>query len=185
MEITKKHEYGHEIYNSRYKYGYDWMVYQPLARKVLEIMIISGCKDKKIIDIGCGIGWFTDMMFFNISKKIKGIDFSNIAINFHMKKQYPAIDCEVADAYTYNYSGYEVAVLMETLEHMEQDVFLFKKFDQNCRVFATVPYKDLRRDITHVREYDDKMIRERYGKVLDINVVTRLNDFYIIYGMRK
>ena len=178
-------EFNYEIYNDRYKYGYNWQIYLNLAKKLIEIMQFSDTRRKKLIDVGCGMGWFSDILYFNISKDIKAIDFSNIAVNFHAKRLYPQVDFEVANIYEYDYKGYEIAILMEVLEHLEKDIELLSKFDTGTQIFFTVPFENTRQDCTHVREYTHKMIDERFKDILDIKCNVRYENFIIVRGIKK
>jgi 2-polyprenyl-3-methyl-5-hydroxy-6-metoxy-1,4-benzoquinol methylase len=178
-------EYNNTIYDIRYKYGYNWACYQNLAVHMIDMMEKNNEYGKKTIDIGCGVGWFTDMMYFNVSRNIKGIDFSELAIKFHAIRSYPSIDFETANIYDYNYEGYEMAVLMEVLEHVDNDIGLISSLPQGCVLYATVPFEDKRRDMTHVREYSINSVMERYGELLELKTCEKFEDFIIIRGIRK
>ena len=182
---TEIKEYGKDIYSIRYKYGYNWSCYQNLAVKLIQDMIKNKENDKKIIDIGCGIGWYTDMLYFNISRDIKGVDFSDIAILFHARRMYPAIDFDIADIYDYNYDGTEVAVLTEVLEHVEKDIELLSKLPKGCKVYATVPFEKERQDITHVREYSIDSTMKRYGDIMEFKTCEKFEQYIIICGVIK
>jgi 2-polyprenyl-3-methyl-5-hydroxy-6-metoxy-1,4-benzoquinol methylase len=184
MEPPRK-EFGSQIYNVRYKYGYNWGCYQKLALHLIQMMEKNVEKDKKVIDIGCGVGWFTDMCYFNISRDIKGIDFSKLAILFHANRMYPAIDFEIADIYEYDYTGCEVAILMEVLEHIDKDIELISRLPSGCIVYATVPFEKERMDMTHVREYSINSTMERYGELLDFKTCEKFEQYIVIRGIRK
>lgn len=181
----EKKEYDSTIYNLRYKYGYNWGCYQNLSAKLIQIMTENKENGKKFIDIGCGVGWFTDMLYFNVSRDIKGIDFSKLAILFHARRLYPSVGFEIADIYEYDYTGYEVAVLTEVLEHIDKDIDLLKKLPQGCIVYATVPFEAERRDITHVREYSIDSIMKRYGDIMEFKLCEKFEQYIIIRGIIK
>ena len=164
-DSIEKQAFNQDIYNIRYKYGYNWSCYSELANHIIRVMSENKEHGKKTIDVGCGIGWFTDMYYFNISRDVKGIDFSTLAILFHARRMYPAIEFEIADIFKYDYTGYELAILMEVLEHIDDDVGLIEKLPKGCTVYATVPFEKERMDITHVREYSINSVTERYGKI--------------------
>ena len=178
-------EFNQDIYSIRYKYGYNWSCYHNLSKHILKMMVDNKENGKKIIDIGCGIGWFTDMTYFNISRDIKGIDFSNLAILFHARRMYPAIEFEIADIYKYDYTGNQVAVLMEVLEHIDNDVELISNIPVGCAVYATVPFEKERQDVTHVREFSIKGTMERYKDILDITTCEKFEQYIVIRGIRK
>ena len=178
-------EAGKGVYNSRYKYGYKWDVYAPLGNRVMEVMKMVGCDGKKIIDIGCGVGWFTNDIYYNVSRDVKGIDFAEKAIDHYARLAYPSIEFEVADVYKYDYTGFEVAVVTEVLEHLQGDLDLLKRLPKGCKVFATVPNDHEREDFTHVRYYTEDSIRERYGDILDLKLVSIQGQSILFWGEIK
>jgi len=177
-------EKGYEFYNGRYKYGYEWSAYIKLGEEIIQYMKILGLENSKILDVGCGVGWFTNYIYFNISKNVKGIDFSNKAIWFHAKRLYPSIDFKVADLYKYKYEGNEVYLMMEVMEHID-DIKLLKMLPKDSKIFITVPYKKERMDISHLREYDEINTKERYKNLLDIKANLRIGQFLFIWGIKK
>lgn len=184
METATK-EFDCNIYDIRYKYGYNWGCYRNLAVHMIKRMEENKEHGKKIIDIGCGVGWFTDMMYFNISRDIRGVDFSDLGIKFHARRMYPAIQFDIENIYTYDYDGYQMAVFMEVLEHVDNDVELIDKLPTGCVVYATVPFEKDRQDMTHVREYSINSTLERYKDVLEFSICEKFEQFIIIRGVRK
>lgn len=182
---TAIQEFNSTIYNIRYKYGYNWACYQNLAFHLIKLMSENNEHNKNTIDVGCGVGWFTDMVYFNISRKIKGVDFSKLGIQFHAKRMYPAIDFDIANIYDYDYSGYDMAIMMEVLEHIEKDKELIAKLPQGCVLYATVPFEKDRQDMTHVREYSINSIMERYGDLLEVTTCEKFEQYIVIRGVRK
>jgi len=183
-EIPINTEKGFGFYNDRYKFGYEWSAYAKLAEEMISYMQVLGLKNQKILDIGCGVGWFTDYLFFNISKNIKGIDFSDKAIGFHAKRLYPSIKFEVADLYTYDYIGYDIFVAMEVMEHID-DLRLVKLLPKGTKIFFTVPYKKERMDIAHLREYSHDSIKERFKKHIDLKCNIQIGQFILCWGVIK
>ena len=74
------------------------------------------------------------MVYFNVSRNISGVDFSDLAIDFHAKRMYPSIEFVKGDIYEYDYTGCEVAILTEVLEHVEKDIELLKRIPVGCAV---------------------------------------------------
>lgn len=171
-------------YNDAYKYQYDWRCYINLADNITKQMKLTGAQNKKIIDIGCGVGWFTDHLYFNVSRDITGIDFSEKGL-LHAKREFPCINFILANVYEFDYSGYEVALIMETLEHLENDKKVIEKLDKGCQVYASVPYLKERDCEAHVRIFDEKVIAERYGEYLDLKSIVQIESFIAFYGVRK
>lgn len=182
---TTKKEFGPDIYDMRYKYGYNWGCYITLGSNLITMAIEKGYKDKKTIDIGCGVGWFTDMYYMNVSRDIKGIDFSGKALDFHAKRMFPCIEFSEINIYNFDYTGYEVAIFMEVLEHIAEDKSLFSKLQKGCAVFCTVPFEKERQDITHVREYTISDVYKRYEDLLDIRECKKVDQYILFYGVKK
>lgn len=178
-------EFNADIYGLRYKYGYNWGCYQNLAIHLIKMMVENKENDKKIIDIGCGVGWFTDMTYFNVSRNISGVDFSKIAIWFHARRLYPAIKFHIANIYDHDYTGCEVAILTEVLEHVDKDLDLLEKLPKGCTVYATIPFEKERQDITHVREYSIDSVTKRYGRVLEFKTVEKFEQYIVVCGVKK
>lgn len=57
---------------------------------------ISKGKFKNVLDVGCGLGRFTYLIYKNINCKVTGIDISQTAI-LQARKSYPDIDFKVFD----------------------------------------------------------------------------------------
>jgi 2-polyprenyl-3-methyl-5-hydroxy-6-metoxy-1,4-benzoquinol methylase len=182
-EIQRK-ELPAGYYDDAYKFSYDWQQYIKLADKMVEQMKLTGAKDKKIIDVGSGVGWFTDHLYFNVSRETSGIDFSEVAI-MHAKRMYPCCKFICGSVYDYDYSGCEVAVIMETLEHLEKDIELIEKLPQGCKIYASVPYELQRDCAAHVRIFNEEIVRERYSKAIDIISIAQVDQFLLFYGVRK
>ena len=117
-------------------------------------------------------------------RNIKGIDFSEKGL-MHAKRQFPCIEFIQANVYEFDYGEYEVAIIMETLEHLEKDDELIKMLPKGCQVFASVPYQDLRDCAVHVRLFDEEVIKERYGEYLELKSIVQVDQFLMIYGVRK
>ncbi len=183
--ITEKKEAGQEVYSARYKYGYNWSEYQNLSKHLMQKMADNKEMNKKIIDIGCGIGWYTDILYFNISRDITGIDFSKLAILFHARRMYPSVEFIIGDIYTHDYTGYQVAVLTEVLEHINNDLALLDRLPKGCRIYATVPFEKERYDPTHVREYSISSTMERYRDVMEIQACEKFEQYIYIIGTIK
>lgn len=178
-------EFGADIYSLRYKYGYNWGCYQNLAIHLIKMMVENKEMNKKFIDIGCGVGWFSDMLYFNVSRDIKGIDFSKLAILFHARRLYPAIEFEIVDIYDYDYAGCEVAIITEVLEHIDGDIELLDKLPKGCTVYATVPFEKERQDVTHVREYSIDSVTKKYGRLMKFKTVEKFEQYIVICGVIK
>lgn len=185
ITIELPQEKGAEHYDDRYKYGYDWGCYFGIAKKITEYMLISGAKNKKIIDIGCGVGWFADLIYFNVTPYVRGIDFSYKAVVWHGAHLFPQVHLEVGNIYEHDYKGYWGAVLMEVLEHLEKDVELIEKLPIGCRIYGSVPYDRERMDEGHLRLYLPGGLEHRYGHLMEIRLEQRMGQWIIFEAVRR
>lgn len=183
-EIPINLEKGFNFYNDRYKYGYEWSAYAKLSQEIINYMKVLGLENDRILDVGCGVGWFTDYLFFNISKNTKGFDFSDKAIQFHAKRLFPAVEFQVADLYKYDYSNFDAFVMMEVMEHID-DIKLLKLLPKGGKIFLTVPFEKQRKDISHLREYSHRSIKERYKNYIDMKCNIKIGQFIFIWGIKK
>ena len=79
----------------------------------------------KILEIGCGTGWFTA----ELSKlgEVTGIDLSETAIEL-AKSRYPHLDFRAVNLYDYPFPNefYDVVVAIEVLPHVEEQIGFVK-----------------------------------------------------------
>lgn len=105
-------------------------------------------KAPRILDIGCGTGQFAHYLRDRGYRTYQGVDFSPVAITC-ARKCVPA-DFALGDIReTKHYAGtYDVAVALEVLEHLDDDLAIFRKVRPGTRFFYSVPPYD---GLGHVR----------------------------------
>lgn len=125
--------------------------------------------ERKIIEIGCGSGQLSNMLFDNGLCDYKGIDFSSTAIALakdrnpkyaHLFSVENAFDTDL-------FSGaYTTVVILEVLEHIEDDLNLLKRIKESAQVIFSIPNFDSR---AHVRWFEnEEKIIQRYSEIVDI-----------------
>jgi len=141
--------------------------YFPIWQKVIQILD----KDSVIADFGCGVGQFAQLAISSGINYAYGVDFSEKAIE--MAKERNKLDCfylaNLYDESCYSIKYYNTAILLEVLEHVEQDLKILSYLPSGIRAIFSVPNFD---DPAHLRTYNHATIKERYEGILDISEIT-------------
>ena len=161
--------------------------YQKSWRKVLSLI----AEDETIADFGCGPGQFAQMAIAAKKRYVCGIDFSSEAIAWARSKNPNHSHCfyvgDLRDASVYP-MVYDVAVCLETLEHIEDDLFVLSNFREGCRVVISVPSFALS---VHVRHFKTAVeVFDRYRGLLNIHEVypvhiTPYRTLWIVDGVKR
>jgi 2-polyprenyl-3-methyl-5-hydroxy-6-metoxy-1,4-benzoquinol methylase len=152
-------------------------VYYPLWYEILER---CKCIDNIcILDIGCGPGQVAQMFLESGIKKYYGFDFSEVAVSMACERikdlvEQPEKHIFVANALDntiYDEIHYNTVLILEVLEHIQEDQSVLKKIKGGTRVFISVPNYD---SPLHLRKFEDEMkIKERYCKIIDFHRIDR------------
>lgn len=114
-----------------------------------------------VVDVGCGIGWGSSILS-RFAENVTGIDICDESIRF-CREMHDALSClqfHTRDARTLLPREYGVAVAVELLEHVEDDVGLVKTLIEcSPEVWITTPVRPTERTEPpdngyHVREYN-------------------------------
>lgn len=176
---------GHkQIY---FKSAEDIESYYPTWKYAYEYIIKNNIKN--VVDIGCGPGHFATL--FNEEDGIKyiGIDFSHIAISQAMGKvKNKNINFLCEDLRGLELINSNFYTCFEVLEHIEGDVDVIKNIGVGKSLLFSVPNYDSTSHVRFFRNY--KLIEERYGNLLEINLVHEIETpyegkIYLCYGKRK
>jgi len=151
-------------YDKIYSANYDSTRYSKIYEKVGKWI-----GDKKVLDIACGLGELSRYV-----KNYKGFDFSETAIKIADNE-----NVWVGSAYdANNYDGdYDTYVMLEVLEHLDdikvlQNIHPHPLIRNGKEVIFSVPSFE---DPSHIRVFTEKIMRERYGGIIDIDTVIRFN----------
>lgn len=119
-------------YDKKYYADVDWSK----PKQILKCLK-DNCKDKTVLDIGCGLGLFGEEIQ-EYSKSYLGIDASKHAIDMCRKKHINSIRCSITDIGSYET---DVVVCIEILEHLTDNEIkeMFKKIKFK-KIIMTVPY---------------------------------------------
>jgi 2-polyprenyl-3-methyl-5-hydroxy-6-metoxy-1,4-benzoquinol methylase len=126
--------------------------------------------DVSIIDLGCGTGRFAKLLQLNGYSRYLGIDFSTRRIE-EARSYVPSFRFAVANVFSPSLRAlcldYDVFILLEVLEHLEDDRALIRSIPAGRLVILSVPNYD---SAGHVRRFEShEQVRERYDDLLDFS----------------
>lgn len=153
--------------------------------------ILEDLGGPRILDVGCGVGQFAELLFDSGFERYTGLDFSAEAVRLaRQRNPRHAAAFHQADAYTSPLleGEYEAAVLFEFLEHVSGDTLVLGRLRPATVVVLSVPNFLTR---GHVRRFADPAeIHGRYGDLLDF-VETRTISYrsgqqiFVSHGVRR
>jgi len=131
-------------------------------------LLPSLSKYNKIIELGCGIGYFALLV-----KKYKyiGIDFSVEVIKkaryINQTKVFIVENLLSKTLYKELYTNDCIYVCLEVLEHIDNDIDVIKSIPSGSPIIISVPNRDYD---SHVRYYkNQRVIIERYQEFIDFH----------------
>lgn len=156
--------------------------YYLMWQRIVEL-IPSG---SPVLDLGCGVGHLASMIQKAGKKYLMGVDFSEVAIKMALKrnKKLMFLNRNILDDAIYGLP-YEVIVMCETLEHINDDLKIFEMIPPDKFVIFSVPNFD---SIGHVRYFNDvSIVLDRYRKYLrniqiDVFELNGNNRIFLIAG---
>ncbi|GAA0733502.1 class I SAM-dependent methyltransferase [Clostridium oceanicum] len=156
--------------NKSYHKHYSKSQYIEIWNKALEL--IKGIKNCSILDVGCGPGQFANLLFDNNINNYMGLDFSTVAIdlakkiNPRYKEKFLCDDIYTSNVYK---KGYNVIIMLEVLEHLQEDMKVLKNIEKESNVIFSVPNFICK---GHVRCFKNKFeIVNRYKDIIDIKQI--------------
>jgi SAM-dependent methyltransferase len=164
--------------------------YYPTWLLIIDRLRRYGCR--KILDVGCGPGQFSELVADSNFESYTGLDFSTVAIEMAQKRT-PQLTFKVADVArpeTYRNLDFNAIVCMEVLEHIEDDLGVLSCFPAGTRCLITVPNFPWQ---SHVRHFEsEESVSRRYEKFFEDLCVTRIKgmrneseQFYLLDGVRN
>jgi len=134
--------------------------------------------EETVCDIGCGPGQFMELMLDHNVKTYTGIDISPVAIGKACSLLSKRTDAYKASLVCTNIlNGFlmpdaDKYVLVEILEHLNQDKALLAKIPKGKEVILSVPSY---LGGSHVRKFDNvDQVRERYGAIVEPDEITEI-----------
>lgn len=143
-------EFPSEVYDSGYREGgaanayhvhYTKSIYYPSWKRALSYFYLLDRKTE-ILEIGCGVGHFANMLFDAGFSRYTGLDFSAEAIK--LAKETNAAFSEqfvVGDAFQTPLldGAYDIVIMFEILEHLNEDLKLVSRIQRGRKALLSVP----------------------------------------------
>lgn len=125
----------------------------------------------KIVDVACGTGRFAKLLLARGQRNYLGFDFSAKRIE-EARRYVPELRFEVADAFGAQARGWvqgaDVVVMLEVLEHLEDDLELVAAVTPGTTTVLSVPTYD---SAAHVRSFSSaEAAVNRYEGLLRFNI---------------
>lgn len=170
-----KQEAKEDYYNRMYKEGgwqgnylkhYTHSPYFETWKRVLAL--IGDLSNKKILDIGCGVGQFASFLKDNGLRNYCGIDFSREAISQAKQKELEGFIFKQENIFCSSIfeEKFDCVVILEVLEHLNEDLHLLSLLKPKTRVILSVPNYD---SASHVRFFENlDLVIERYKDLIQI-----------------
>jgi 2-polyprenyl-3-methyl-5-hydroxy-6-metoxy-1,4-benzoquinol methylase len=123
-----------------------------------------------IADVGCGTGRLARLLYERGERDYLGIDFSSARIE-EARRYAPGMRFDVGDVHDPAVRAWIGAfarfAILETLEHIEDDLGLLEAIPPGSLVVFSVPNYD---SAAHVRWFDSpRAVGDRYGGLIDVD----------------
>ena len=189
LEVTR--EYYDEIYVASEKYtsGYQDSIYLPVWEKVQEVIRANNLS--AVVDIGCGPGQFAEYLLQSLpGVAYTGHDYSRTAIS-NARQRCPRASFVESDVLAEDapfQAEADVFVMLEVLEHIEQDLTILEKVPAGQWLILSVPNFD---SFGHIRFFKDEAeVLDRYGPYVDEPLVQTVDlggrsRIFLVSGVRS
>jgi 2-polyprenyl-3-methyl-5-hydroxy-6-metoxy-1,4-benzoquinol methylase len=119
--------------------------------------------------MGCGMGYFVRLAKAHGYRIVRAVDFSSVAVNHareicsNMKDIFRVGD--LRSKRVLGYKNYDVAVLFEVLEHVEEDLAIIENIRVGKRLIFSVPNYGYRSHVRYFEKLED--VLNRYSKLIN------------------
>ena len=145
--------------------------------------MLSEIKNPQILDLGCGSGQFAHMLWDSGYLCYSGVDFSKEALGIAQGLSPQVFEWADIREYQPNWDNFNVVVILEVLEHLNEDRELIVKIPAGKHIIFSVPSFD---DEAHVRTFRNKpQVHERYDDLIDISEIVPYMHWMICKGVRR
>ncbi len=123
-----------------------------------------------VVDVGCGTGRLARLLYERGERDYLGIDFSAARIK-EARSYAPQLRFEVGDVndetVRRRFHDFGRFAILETLEHIEDDLGVIEAIPSRALVVFSVPTYD---SAAHVRHFDSPTsVAQRYGELLELD----------------
>ena len=147
-----------------------------VARYNIVLKLIGDCKEKRLLDIGCGDGALTYLLSRN-GGFVVGVDISDEALEFAKEKTNETKNIEFTKASVYclpfEDKYFDHVVLADVIEHLKEPQGMLKEikrvFNGKGKIIITTPlrYTEEPLDKMHVQEFFESEFRELLSHYFD------------------
>jgi len=166
-------EKSRSFYDSTYSASLDYSL-PPHESQYFECWQLASrwlSDSNKFADFGCGVGQFVEYALSEGKSFVYGVDFSEVAIQFARERNPSVVDHfyvrDLRDPHTYTILDFDVAILLEVLEHVRDDLAVLQHIPVGRTVILSVPSFG---NSAHVRYFPNlDAANDRYSSVLNIS----------------
>lgn len=142
----------------------------------------------RVLDIGCGMGYFDGVYLIPKRCDFRGIDISNVGIKKAKESFKSHANCfnifNILDIAKYPFN-YNTIVATEVFEHIDNDIELMSLIKPGTKILFSVPAIEIVVSKDHKRKYTEQVIRERYGNIIDIKSIKIIDNWFAVIAIKK
>jgi len=165
--VEQPAEFYDETFESaeHWKQHYTSSRYYPLWTVIADRIQRQGTE--KIVDLGCGPGQVACLMRDIQIDGYLGLDFSSARIAYAKQvcPEFTFVEADIFQSDVLQTAQYDTALIMEFLEHVEEDLSVLQRLRPRTYVLATVPNFPAAGHVRHFQSVDD--VVKRYGNTID------------------
>lgn len=184
--VERNAEYYNAYVPSDLNFNVDWRNLYSKAADLLPTDI-----GVTIADLGCGPGFFAKTLYKRGYRRYWGVDFSEACIKI-ARRTVPqfefAVDNLYVDHIQKRFVDYDIFLLLETLEHLKEDIKVLEAIPKGKKIILSVPSVG---GIGHVRRFRTKVsVYSRYGTLINFEEIFGLSTkssnkkFWLGHGIR-
>jgi SAM-dependent methyltransferase len=176
---------GPEYYNGAYRASQEYQgSYKDSHFYVLWTQIVQIAKrfpSPRILEIGCGTGQLAHYLYDEGYRDYHGFDFSPVAVDLARKAvpmPFCVGDATAPDSYGFDYT---LAIAVEVLEHVADDLAVLGRLKEQTPVIFSVPTRD---DPAHVRVFQSVGdIVCRYYTHIAFRDIIPIGQWFVCHGV--
>lgn len=141
-------------------------------------------EEDKILEIGCGSGQLANLLFMQNKRKYLGFDFSEEGIKVCESLGLEPMEFCISNAYDYPYKidNYDVIIICEVLEHL-QDFKILELIKKGTKIVGSLPDFPAENHLFHIN--NPKEIYDRYEGFIDITYMSsKIDAWWVFEGVK-